>query len=110
MSAPYAVVAGGVRVFVRLTPRARREVVEGVVVEPDGRAALKVAVTAPPEDGRANAALVALLGKSWRLPKSSITIVGGAADRRKALLVAGDPASLTARIAAHLATLDRKKS
>jgi len=110
VSAPYAVVAGGVRVFVRLTPRARREAVEGIVADPDGRTALKVAVSAPPEEGKANAALVALLGKSWRLPKSSIKIVGGATERRKTLLVAGDPASLTALIAAHLATLDRKKS
>jgi uncharacterized protein (TIGR00251 family) len=110
VTAPFASVAGGVRVFVRLTPRARREAIEGVVAEPDGRVALKVAVTAPPEDGKANAALVALLGKSWRLPKSSITIVGGATDRRKTLLVAGDPASLTALIATHLATLAAKKS
>jgi uncharacterized protein (TIGR00251 family) len=110
MTAPYAAAAGGVRVFVRLTPRARREAIEGVVTEPDGRVALKVAVTAPPEDGKANAALVALLGKRWRLPKSSITVVGGAADRRKTLLVAGDPASLTALIAAHLATLADKNA
>jgi uncharacterized protein (TIGR00251 family) len=67
--------------------------------------ALKVAVTAPPSEGKANAALVALLGRSWRLPKSAIEIVGGAADRRKTLLLRGDPASLHALVSAHLADL-----
>ncbi len=102
---PYAVAPDGLRVFVRLQPKARREGIEGIVAEPDGRIALKVAVTAPPESGKANAALVALLGKSWRLPKSAIEIVGGAADRRKTLLLRGDPASLQATLSAHLASL-----
>ena len=99
---PLAVVPEGVRVFVRLQPKARREGIEGIVTEPDGRVALKVAVTAPPESGKANAALMALLGKRWRLPKSAIEIVGGASDRRKTLLLRGDPASLLAKINALL--------
>ncbi|MCW5770567.1 MAG: DUF167 domain-containing protein [Rhodospirillaceae bacterium] len=99
---PYEPAPGGLRVFVRLQPRARREGIEGVVEEADGRTLLKVAVGAPPEDGKANAALIALLGKSWRLPKSAIEIVGGATSRRKVLLLSGDPASLEAAIAPHL--------
>jgi hypothetical protein len=102
---PFERMREGVRVHIRLQPRARRERIEGVVTEADGRVALKVAVTAPPEDGKANAALVALLGKSWRLPKSAIEIVGGATDRRKTLLLRGDPASLQATLSAHLASL-----
>jgi hypothetical protein len=97
-------VSEGLRLFVRLQPKARRERIEGVVTEPDGRTALKVAVTAPPEGGKANAALIALLGKSWRLPKSAIEIVGGASDRRKTLLLRGDPASLHATVSAQLAS------
>jgi uncharacterized protein (TIGR00251 family) len=102
---PYATAPEGVRVFVRLQPKARRERIESVVAEPDGRVAFKVAVTAPPESGKANAALVALLGKSWRLPKSAIEIVGGASDRRKTLLLRGDPASLQATLTAFIASL-----
>lgn len=102
---PYATTPEGLRLYVRLQPKARRERIEAIVTEPDGRVALKVAVTAPPEDGKANAALVALLGKSWRLPKSAIEIVGGAADRRKTLLLRGDPASLQAILAVQLASL-----
>jgi len=105
IAVPYATAPDGLRVFVRLQPRARRERIEGVVAEADGRAVLKVAVTAPPEDGKANAALVALLGKRWRLPKSAIEIVGGATDRRKTLLLRGDPASLQATVSAFLASL-----
>jgi uncharacterized protein (TIGR00251 family) len=106
-ASPLAMVAEGLRVFVRLQPKARRVGIEGVVTEPDGRVALKVAVTAPPEGGKANAALIALLGKSWRLPKSAIEIVGGASDRRKTLLLRGDPASLFASISTLIA---REKS
>ena len=103
-SSPLAIVSEGLRLFVRLQPKARRERIEGVVTEPDGRTALKVAVTAPPEGGKANAALIALLGKSWRLPKSAIEIVGGASDRRKTLLLRGDPASLHAIVSAQIAS------
>lgn len=104
-SLPFEPVREGVRVHVRLQPRARRERIEGIVTEADGRVAFKAAVTAPPEDGKANAALIALLGKSWRLPKSAIEIVGGATDRRKTLLLRGDPASLQATLTAFLASL-----
>ena len=78
-AAPFAAVPQGLKIFVRLQPRARREGIEGVVTDADGRAAFKIAVTAPPEDGKANAALMALLGKAWKLPKSAFEIVGGAA-------------------------------
>ncbi|MGH7002955.1 MAG: DUF167 domain-containing protein [Alphaproteobacteria bacterium] len=99
---PLVPVPDGLKIFVRLQPRARRAAIEGVVTEADGRTALRVAVTAPPEDGKANAALVALLGKKWKLPKSAFTIVGGAADRRKTLLLRGDSASLLAALRACL--------
>jgi uncharacterized protein (TIGR00251 family) len=99
---PLRMVEGGVRIAVKLTPRARRDAIDGVEREADGTASLRVAVTAPPEDGKANAALIALLGKAWRLPKGAFEIVGGAAHRRKILLVRGDPASLAAAIAPYL--------
>ena len=103
-SPPFEPRPEGLRVFVRLQPKARRERIEGIVTEADGRVAHKVAVTAPPENGKANAALVALLGKRWRLPKSAIEIVGGATDRRKTLLLRGDPASLHATVSAQIAS------
>ncbi len=106
---PFAVVPEGLRVFVRLQPRARREGLEGIVTEADGRVALKIAVNAPPEDGKANAALVGLMGRMGRLPKRDIAIVGGATDRRKTLLLRGDAALLQAAIAAHLPAAAKTK-
>jgi uncharacterized protein (TIGR00251 family) len=104
---PLEAAPGGVRIHIRLQPRARRQGIEGVVADSEGRVHLKVAVTAPPEEGKANAALIALLGKTWKLPKSAFEIVGGATDRRKTLLLRGDSASLLAALTARLESSNR---
>jgi uncharacterized protein YggU (UPF0235/DUF167 family) len=88
----------GLRVQIRLTPKAKADRIQGLVAEADGATALKVQVTAAPEDGRANKALIALLAASWQLPKSSMTLVAGATDRRKLLELAGEPEALLARL------------
>lgn len=95
---PFSAASDGVRVAVRLTPRARRNRVEGLADEAGGGVALKVAVTAVAEGGKANAALIELLAKEWRVPKSSISVVRGATDRHKTLLVAGAPSALLAQL------------
>jgi len=100
---PFTVAADGVRVALKVTPRAAAERVAGVAVDAAGVACLQVAVTAVPEDGRANRAVVALLAKSWRVAKSAIEVVQGAGDRRKLLLVRdADPSALAARLEAWL--------
>jgi uncharacterized protein (TIGR00251 family) len=95
---PIAAAPDGVRVRVKVTPRARGDRVEGLAAEADGGVALKVSVTAAPEDGKANAAVVKLLSAEWGVAKSTISVVLGAVDRRKLLHVAGDPAELTRRL------------
>jgi len=55
-----------------------------------GQRVLKVAVAAPPVDGAANQALIALLAKRLTIPKSSVSLVAGASARIKRLAVAGD--------------------
>ena len=99
-ASPYRATADGVTVSVRVAPRAGRNRIDGVVAEADGGAALKVAVTAPPEDGKANDAVIALLAKAWRLPKASFRVVRGATARRKTLHVEGDPKALMDRLIA----------
>lgn len=99
-ASPFSAVAGGVRVALRVTPRASRNAVAGLAATADGGAALKVTVTTVPEDGKANQAVVELLAKAWRTPKSSISVVSGATDRNKIILVAGDPAELLPRLTA----------
>jgi len=81
---------GGVRVHLRVTPRASRNASQGLADQADGAQVLKVAVTAVPEGGKANAAVIALLSKAWHVPKSRIALVAGSADRTKTLFVAGD--------------------
>jgi uncharacterized protein len=93
-SSPFSAVANGVRTRLRVQPRARRNRVDGLVAEADGGVALKVAVTEAPEDGKANAAVIALLAKAWGHPKSAFAVVAGAADRRKIIHLQGDPARL----------------
>lgn len=91
-------VAGGVRLAVRLTPKSAADRLLGVVTDAAGRPALKVAVTAPPEDGKANAALEKLLAKTLGLPRTTVSVVSGHASRSKLVHLAGDPQALLARI------------
>ena len=93
-------VEGGLRLAVRLQPRAGKTGLGGLAALADGGVALKARVTAVPEEGKANAALIALLAKTWRLPKGAFEIVIGRSDRNKTLLIAGDPASLEASLEA----------
>ena len=79
---------------VRLQPKARAERIVGLVSEADGSTALKIAVTAPPADGAANAALLRLLSRLFRLPARDLELVLGAADRRKIVAISGAPEAL----------------
>ena len=76
-----------------------------VVAMAEGKRAVRASVTAPPEDGRANEALLQLLARTWRLPRRDLSIVGGAASRYKTVRVAGDPRSLGNRLGALIAAL-----
>lgn len=93
-SGPLSPADGGVRLSVRLTPKASRNALQGLAAEADGGQVLKASVTAVPEDGKANAALIQLLSKAWKLPKSGFEIIAGATDRRKTLLIHGDTQTL----------------
>ena len=86
-------------------PRARSASIEGIGEEPGpegARAVLRVRVTAPPENGKANAAMIALLAKSWRLPKSAFAIVTGETSRLKRVRIAGNAQILLRNIAARI--------
>ena len=60
---------------------------------------LKVRVAAPPVDGAANFALIALLAKAMSVPKSAISIASGKTARVKTMEIAGDVAELRDRLA-----------
>ncbi len=94
----YSPAPEGVRLFIRLTPRAASERIDGPAEEADGRVSLKVGVTAIPEDGKANAALIKVLAKSLKLPKTAFALIAGATDRRKTLSVTGETSEILTRI------------
>jgi uncharacterized protein YggU (UPF0235/DUF167 family) len=94
----YRAEAGGVLLAVRLTPRAARDALDGVALLSDGRPVALARVRALPADGAANAALVALVAKGLRLPKSAVTIAAGHTARLKQVRIAGDPAALAREI------------
>lgn len=87
--------ARGLVVSLKVQPKSSRNAIGGPVETPDGWA-LKVAVTAPPDKGKANAAVAALLAKAFGVAKSNVTLTMGETDRRKVLHVAGDPMALQA--------------
>ena len=94
----YRIEPGGVLLAVRLTPRAARDAVDGTGALSDGRPVALVRVRALPSEGAANAALVAVIAKRLRLPKSAVTIAAGHAARLKQVRIAGDPATLAKEI------------
>jgi uncharacterized protein len=75
---------GCVRFAVKIHPRAKKNAVTGELGE-----ALKVSLTAPPLEGRANQACIEFLAKLLKVPRSSITIASGHTNRNKVIRVGG---------------------
>jgi hypothetical protein len=85
--------ASGVTLAVRAQPGAKKTAITGVYGE--GLAAqLKIAVHAPPLEGRANQALIAFLAELFSLPKNAIELVSGELSRSKVLLLRGVTAEM----------------
>ena len=93
MATPFRLRDDGVDLFVRLTPKAALDRLEGVETTADGRSHLKARVRAVPENGAANQALEKLLAKALGVPASAVSVVAGGTARLKTLRVAGDPAA-----------------
>ena len=86
--------SAAVVIVVRVTPRSGRDAIEGL----DGGGELRVRVTAAPADGAANEAVIRLLAKELRVPRSSVSLVFGASSRHKRLRIDGiDAAAVRAR-------------
>jgi uncharacterized protein (TIGR00251 family) len=89
----------GVRLSVKVRPRAARTVVQGVELD-GGKAYLVVKVAAPPDGGKANAATIKLLAKCCGVAAGALSLIGGAAGRRKVLDVRGEADILAQRLRA----------
>lgn len=74
----------GITFSIRVQPRAKKYAIAGEAGD-----ALKVAITAPPVEGKANAACIKFLAKLLKVPRSSVTIAAGQTSRNKVIRVAG---------------------
>ncbi len=91
-------VAAGLELFLRVTPNSGRDAIDGVELRDDGRSVLRLRVTAVPDKGKANAAVVALIAKALGVPKSKVELVSGETARLKTLRIEGDGEALIALI------------
>lgn len=86
--------ADGIRLLVRVQPRAARTEMVG-----EHGGALKIRVAAPPVDGAANDALVRFLAEQLAVPRAAVTLAAGTSGRSKVVLVSGvTPQAAAARL------------
>jgi len=79
----------GVAVTVRVTPKGGATRIDGLGADAEGRRFLKLRVKDVPEKGKANAAVIRLLAKSWGLAPSAIEIAAGDTGRVKTVVARG---------------------
>ena len=96
---------GNLVLNVRVIPKAKNNAVTGIE---DG--ALKIRITAPPVDGKANAFLVKFLAKRWGVPKSNISVISGESARSKRLRVLQPPTSVIDDLQSFSASLEHETS
>ena len=97
-SVPWQIEHNGVSLTVRLTPKGGRDAIDGVELLADGRAVLKARVRAPPDEGKANAALSKLIAKVLAVPARDVMLVAGATARVKRLRIMSDGPTLVAAL------------
>jgi uncharacterized protein (TIGR00251 family) len=102
---PLNVAVDGLRVAIRLSPRARTDRLVAVAASAAGGHALRAAVTEPAEAGRANEALLQLLANAWKVPRRDLSIIAGLTSRNKIVRIAGDPQRLVEQVASEIARL-----
>jgi uncharacterized protein len=95
----YRIEDGAIVLKVRLTPKASRDSIDGIKTLADGADHALARVRAVPEAGDANKALVVLLAKVFKVPKSSIEVIAGTTARVKQVRIAGRPNELTGVVA-----------
>ena len=81
---PFQESGGGVTFAVKVHPRAKKNAITGEL-----GSALKVSLTTPPVEGRANEACIEFFAKLLKVPRSSVTIASGQTSRNKVIRVTG---------------------
>lgn len=98
MTRPWRAVAGGVLLDLRVTPKGGRDAIDGIEQLGSGQPVLKLRVRALPAGGEANEAVIALIAKALKLPKSNVTLERGGTARVKTLRLAGDAKAISAAL------------
>lgn len=98
ISKSYSCVAEGVRLSLRLTPKASKNDLGPLALDADGALYLKARVTTVPENGKANKSLLKLLAKALKIPVGSISVASGLTNRNKQILIKGDSAELIIKL------------
>ncbi|MGI9462971.1 MAG: DUF167 family protein [Aestuariivirgaceae bacterium] len=88
----------GIVLSVRVTPKAGAEAVDRLHQAADGSIALKLRVTQPPDKGKANKAVIALLAKRLGFAKSALSIVAGETARDKQIKICGRPEAIASAL------------
>ena len=101
---PWTASGTGIKLRARLTPKSSRDHIEGIEEVAAGPA-LKARVRAVPEDGKANAAIAALVADWLGVPKRTVTVTSGQKSRIKTLNITGNTAELCHRIEAATAAI-----
>ena len=94
MPVAHTATAAGIAFWIHASPGAKRAAVGGVHGD-----ALRVAVQAPPVEGRANAACAAALAAAFGVKRAAVSLDPSARGRRKRVQIAGDAAALAAQLA-----------
>ena len=97
--------AEGLLLQIRVTPNASTDSCAGIWRGADNEERLALRVTAPPDKGRANKAVVKLVASLFDLPKSAVRVSAGEKDRLKTLTITGDGGMLEKRLDAVLCGL-----
>ncbi len=97
-TSPFEAHPDGVRLFLHLTPGASKNALVRLGPDANNQMRLRALVTTVPEQGKANKAIIKILAKKLRLPRSDIRIIAGQQSREKTLLLSGNPANLLDRL------------
>lgn len=95
---PYRITDQGIVLALRVMPRSGMARIDGLGQDSDGNGFLKLRVSEVAEKGKANNAVIKLLAKEWKLPRSALNIVTGATDRNKRIEILGNPQELSKHI------------
>jgi uncharacterized protein (TIGR00251 family) len=99
---PWSVVADGIMIAIRLTPKGGRDAIERIDRLADGRTVVKARVRAAPSEGAANAALIRLIAETLDTPARNVSLASGATARVKRVKILGNGKALAAALSRRL--------